>query len=77
MSRFNRYDNIFDEHDDGADLAVTAEEEAASDDQGARRQRSTSPQPRRSAGAARRTPIIGGCGSGWRRRRWLRGASAG
>lgn len=34
MSRFNKYDNIFDEHDDGADLAITAEDEAASDDQG-------------------------------------------
>ena len=34
MSRFNKYDNIFDEHDDGADLSVTADDEAASDDQG-------------------------------------------
>ena len=45
MSRFNKYDNIFDEHDDGADLGITADEEAASDDQG--REEAAAPWPRR------------------------------
>ena len=34
MSRFNKYDNIFDEHDDGEHIEITSEDEAASDDQG-------------------------------------------
>ncbi len=34
MSRFNKYDNIFDEHDDGEHIEITGADEAASDDQG-------------------------------------------
>ncbi len=34
MSRFNKYDNIFDEDDDGADIEITEEDHALSDEHG-------------------------------------------
>lgn len=67
MSRFNKYNNIFDEHDDGADLAVTAEDEAAADDQG-----------REEAGAYIATAAkVGGSGkmNADHRRMWVRKAN--